>query len=83
MSSCLIPIATNVGESKYILGDIGKIINPQSKKELQNAIENTLELDQNSFENKKKMARMRIVKNFSQSKMISAYNKLYTKLINQ
>lgn len=83
MASNLIPIATNVGDSKYILGDIGKIINPRNKKELYYAIKETLELNRDNFENLKKLARMRIIQKFSQSKMISEYNKLYSKLIDK
>ena len=81
MASNLIPIATDVGDSACIVGDVGKIIKPRNIEELYYAIKEILELDNEIFENKKKLARMRIIKNFSKSKMISAYNKLYFNLI--
>lgn len=83
MSSKLIPIATEVGDSHYILGNIGKLIKPKSIKELYKAIEYMLELDKDSFENQKKLARKRILNNFSQNKMISSYNKLYAKIVDK
>ena len=83
MSSKLIPIATEVGDSKYILGNIGKLIKPKSIKELYKAIEYMLELDKDNFENQKKLARKRILNNFSQNKMMSSYNKLYAEIVDK
>ena len=83
MSSKLIPIATNIGDSKYILGDVGKIINQRNPKELYCAIKETIKLDNNIFENEKILARMRIINNFSKPKMVSEYHKLYSRLIDK
>ena len=83
MASNLIPIATNVGDSKCIVGDVGKVINPQNEEELYCAIKEVLELDNETFVYKKKYARMRIVQKFSKSKMLSAYNKVYNNLIEE
>ena len=67
----------------YILGDIGRLINPKSIKELYRAIADILKLDKDSFENQKKLARIRILNNFSQNKMIASYNKLYSEIVDK
>ena len=83
MSKKLIPIATNVGDSIYIVGNVGEIINKQNYRELYAAIEKTLTLDSNTSENKKNQARMRIINNFSIPKIVSKYNKVYFKLMDK
>ena len=43
MSSSLIPIATNVGDSKFIVGKTGKIVKPRNMNELYFAMKELLE----------------------------------------
>ena len=81
MSSNLVPIATKVGDSEYIIGDVGITIEPNNVNELYKAIKNMIELDNKIFQDKKVMARERIVKNFSKLKMLVAYDQIYNKLI--
>jgi glycosyltransferase involved in cell wall biosynthesis len=83
MASSLIPIATNVGDSKYILGNNGKVINPRSEEELFIAIKELLQLNNQTFINRKKLARKRIIEKFSSSKMLSEYNKVYNQLLEE
>ena len=77
MSSSLIPIATNVGDSKIIVGEAGKIVKPRNVNELYLAIKELLEMDIDEFEKKKLFARDRIKQNFSINKMVSAYKDVY------
>lgn len=77
MSSSLIPIATDVGDSKLIVGEVGKVINPRNANELYCAIKELLEMDSNVFLKNKLLARERIKQNFSIQKMVSSYNDVY------
>ena len=81
MASSLLPIATNVGDSKHILGDIGKIIEPVNNKKLYEAIKETIELDEETFYNKRILSKKRISNNFSKLKMLKSYQKLYNKFL--
>jgi glycosyltransferase involved in cell wall biosynthesis len=81
MASSLLPIATNVGDSKHILGDIGKIIEPGNNKKLYEAIKETIELDEETFYNKRILSKKRISNNFSKLKMLKSYQKLYNKFL--
>jgi len=81
MSSNLIPIATQVGDALHVLGNTGTLVKPKNIQELSTAIEAMLKLDNDSFNNQKKIARKRILNNFSQKKMISSYNKLYSEIV--
>ena len=77
MSSSLIPIATDVGDSKLIVGEVGKVINPRNANELYCAIKELLEMDSNVFLKNKLLARERIKQIFSIQKMVSSYNDVY------
>ena len=81
MSSSLIPIATDVGDAKYIVGDTGKIIQPKNVDELYNAIKELLEIDDKIFSNKKILAKNRINENFNQLKMLDSYDEVYNQLL--
>lgn len=81
MSSNLVPISTKVGDSEYIIGDVGIIVEPNNVLELYKGIKSIVELDNELFMNKKILARERIVKNFSKLKMLNAYDKIYNQLI--
>ena len=81
MSSSLIPIATDVGDAKYIVGDTGKIIQPKNVDELYNAIKELLEIDDKIFSNKKILAKNRINENFNQLRMLDSYDEVYNQLL--
>ena len=81
MSSNLVPISTKVGDSEYIIGEVGITVEPYNVFELYKAIQSMLELDTERFLNKKILARERIVKKFSKLKMLYAYEKIYSQLI--
>jgi glycosyltransferase involved in cell wall biosynthesis len=83
MSSSLIPIATDVGDAKHIVGNTGKIIKPKNVLELYNAIKELLELDEKNFVTNKILAKNRINKNFNQLKMINSYDEIYNKLLEE
>ena len=81
MASSLIPIATNVGDSKYIVGEVGKIVAPRNIDKLYLAMQEVLNMDDNLFQKKKLFARERIKKNFSITKMIISYDDVYKNII--
>jgi len=81
MACNLIPIATDVGDSKYITNFIGKIIPPKDVKALYKAIIEIFSMNKETFIKKKSESRTRIIKNFSKQKMIDSYSKIYNKII--
>jgi len=83
MASSLIPIATNVGDSKYIVGNAGKVINPMNVDELYDAIKEVLELNEQDFITRKILAKNRINEKFNKLKMLDSYNKVYNKLLEE
>ena len=83
MASSLIPIATNVGDAKHIVGNTGKVINPKNVLELYNAIKELLELNEQNFITKKILAKNRINENFNKFKMLDSYNQVYNKLLEE
>ena len=83
MASSLIPIATNVGDSKYIVGNAGKVINPMNVDELYDAIKEVLELNEQDFITRKILAKNRINGKFNKLKMLDSYNKVYNKLLEE
>ena len=83
MSSSLIPIATDVGDAKHIIGNTGRIINPKNVYELYNAIKELLELDEQNFSTNKILAKNRINNNFNQLKMLNSYDEVYNRLLEE
>ena len=83
MSSSLIPIATDLGDAKHIIGNTGIIINPKNVPELYNAIKELLELDEQSFSTNKILAKNRINNHFNQLKMLDSYDEVYNKLLEE
>jgi len=81
MASELIPIATDVGDSATIIGKVGKIIMPRNKAQLIQAITEALQISKKASDNNKKLARKRIIENFSHLKMVDSYHKEYSKLL--
>ena len=83
MSAGLIPIATNVGDSQYIIDTAGTIIPPKNVSKLTEAIKYLIELNNQEFLNKKEEARNRVSNFFSKEKIIKKYSIMYMKLKNR
>ena len=77
MASGLIPIATNVGDSKFIIEKLGRLVEPRNPNKLAHAILEVLHLSENDFLSYKNKVRMRILESFSKNIMLSNYNKVY------
>ena len=74
--SCGLPIlVNNIGDSKDIIGNTGIILNDESSKKIENKIRFILQ-NKTLTENKFKI-RKRIISNFSISRMVNSYVKLY------
>ncbi len=82
MSSSLVPITTDVGDSKKIIGEIGKLIQPNNNEELVEAIMAILNLKRKELNILKRRSRERVFNKFNLPLMISSYEKLY-KLCNE
>lgn len=73
-------IATNVGESEFILGNTGWIVPPQQPKLLTEAILNAINNRMNdpvSWSARELNCRKRIVHNFRIDQMVNSYNKIW------
>ena len=73
-------IATDVGDASLIIGDTGWIVNPQDSKALAKASIKALEekkLRYESWEQRKKACRKRILENYSLEKMINKYKDVW------
>lgn len=68
-------VVTNVGDSGYIVGDTGKIVERQNSEMLAEAIIDFIK-SAKYIENRKKV-RERIIKNFEIKKIVKEYEKLY------
>ena len=82
--ACGIPcVVTNAGESKYILGDTGWLVEPNNSESLAEAIEEALDMmiDKLLWVDLKNQSRRRIVDNFSIKKMIEHYNIVWNDII--
>ena len=72
-------VATNVGDSSYIVGDTGWIVPPKSPIYLAKSIEIALkEINTKKWIKRCNRARARITEKFSMDKMINSYNKVWT-----
>lgn len=73
--ACGVPcVATDVGDSSIIIGDLGWVVPPKDPYSLSNAIENAL----SSLDHIDPIKiRARIVNNYSISRMVSLYNNLW------
>jgi Glycosyltransferase len=73
-------IATNVGDSSFLLGELGLITNPGDHNELSKKIKSFQDMSQIAIEKNGKKLRERIVKKFSSEIMTDRYNSLYISL---
>ena len=77
MSSGLAPVATDVGDSAYIIGDTGLVISPGDPVALAAAIDAIASLSKNTIKQRGLKARQRIIDNFSLEKVIQRFAVIY------
>jgi glycosyltransferase involved in cell wall biosynthesis len=71
-------VATNIGDTSYILGKTGWLVEPNNSKKLAEKIERAIyEIGNKNWNARRSKARLRIKKNFSIFRMIKLYNKLW------
>lgn len=81
MAAGLIPVATDVGDSRLIVGDTGPVIPPRDPRALAEAIGRVSALPSESRERGGLQARARIESNFTLGKASDSYMNLYRSLI--
>lgn len=80
MSSGLVPVATNVGDARPIVGDTGHVVAPRDKQALASAIREAAALTPAERTALGLRARARIVERFSLQHAVDAYERLYRSL---
>lgn len=80
MLSKLFPVATKVGDSKYIISDIGLIIKDSSSKSIAKSLKSAIDINKKKLECLKIKSQERVKKKFSIKKMSFSYNNIYREL---
>ena len=83
MATGLSCVATDVGDSKIIVGDTGVIVPARDEKELVSGIDELLKLPQQERQALGENARARIEDNFTLSAIVERYSSLYEQLITE
>ena len=81
MATAVPCVATDVGDSAFLVGDSQSVVVPRDPAALSAAIASVLDLDENARMNRSSQARDRIVHNFSSEKMTTLYAALYESVI--
>ncbi len=81
MASGLIPISTNVGDARKIIGSTGEVISVMNKDELYRAIIKVITYKNKKLLLKKEEARSRIIEKYSKEKMILSYKNIYNSVL--
>lgn len=80
--SCGLPcVATDVGDTKNILGDTGELVQPESPSSLASGVETLLSLGNEEFEQRKVESRQRIVDSFQINQSVMQYQALYHSIV--
>ena len=80
--SCGLPcVATDVGDTKNILGDVGVLAKPACPTDLALGVESFLSLGDKLFEQRKVESRQRIVDNFPINQSVMQYQNLYLSIM--
>lgn len=77
MSSGLVPVSTDVGDAKLIVGETGRIVPPGSPEMLSAAIEAEAALSSEVRYSRGMAARQRILDNFTLARAVEVYARLY------
>jgi glycosyltransferase involved in cell wall biosynthesis len=78
MSAGLVPVATDVGDARRIVGETGFIVPPRDPEALTRAISAAASLSHDEFMQRAASARARILSNFSLEAAIERYRQLYS-----
>ncbi|MDW3206367.1 MAG: lysylphosphatidylglycerol synthase domain-containing protein [Alphaproteobacteria bacterium] len=81
MATGLVPIATDVGDSAYIVRDTGWLIPPSDPKALQTAIAEFRDLDDAALSARRALARSVICDHYSLSSAEASFHELYRDLM--
>lgn len=77
MSAGLIPIVTDIGDAQLIVGDVEKVVASRNPELIVRALRRVSELPLAERQSKAQQARKRIVEQFSLSRAIDRYARLY------
>ena len=77
MASALIPIATDVGDVRRIIGDTGVVVPRRAPELLATAIASVFAQPETAQARSRRRARARIIKEFSLSRAVDAYDDLF------
>jgi glycosyltransferase involved in cell wall biosynthesis len=77
MSTALIPVSTDVGDARLIVGDAGHIVLPRDPEALHAAIAAVARLSAAELRKRGLQARQRILDRFTLSHVVAAYSHLY------
>jgi glycosyltransferase involved in cell wall biosynthesis len=79
--SCGVPcVVTDVGDSGWIVGDTGRVVPPKNAPALAAAWQELVELDPQAREELGKMARKRVIEDFSLELIVDRYEEVYASL---
>jgi glycosyltransferase involved in cell wall biosynthesis len=79
--SCGVPcVVTDVGDSAWIVGDTGRVVPPKNAPALAEAWQELIELDPQDREKLGKMARKRVIEDFSIELIVDRYEEVYESL---
>ena len=78
MSAGLVPVATDVGDARRIVGEAGFIVPPRDPEALARALGEAAALPRDEFAQRAAAARARILANFSLETAIERYRQLYS-----
>ena len=82
MLTGLLPTATDVGDSKYIIGDTGFLIRKSDYGSIKKILLKLSNLKKNTLLIKRKKAKYRAKKLFSPEKMLKKYSDIYDEILN-
>jgi glycosyltransferase involved in cell wall biosynthesis len=78
MSAGLVPVATDVGDARLIVGEVGQIVEPRSPAQLVDAIRAVAGLPLPDLRDQGLRARRRIVENFTLAQAVETFSKLHS-----
>jgi len=78
MSAGLVPVATDVGDAREIVGPTGTVVPPSDPNALRDALDALRALDDDAFAERRRAARARIVDEFGIDRMVDRFVALYS-----